>query len=361
MYARKEAEINWGQTGSNAISPFTNLGVDAKGNTNFNYLGTALLGGGTGLITWALTRLLGLKSGASLTAGILGALATSVYSLGRQKYGDAFDFTNTEQLKKIFTDPIDQKRAEYKQKKAEKQISSANEAAKNSLQQRVEKGTFKNVNPYVPNAPVTTVTQKETEPPPIINIDNNGKVTPVPKPQAPVEEQQVAPTVVPGNDPNKDLANPDPQAKMNAITQAAQSPTATNKGFGLVDVLRVPIDATTDTINFANDLQTYLQRKPEQSSRESRTPGKVVAKPPVNPYEGTNIKLMNQDGSSTVIGGHLYPWLEQTHGTPLLNKIGLANQYEKKGLTKDPRYQAIKWSMNHNSTPLYEMFPPKNR
>jgi len=116
MYANKEANgIDWGKQWNNGISPFTGLGNDEQGNTKFNYLGAALLGGGTGLITWALARLLGLKSGPSLTAGILGALATSYYAFGKQKYGANWNPFSAEQGKGLFNNvknQIDQKRYE---------------------------------------------------------------------------------------------------------------------------------------------------------------------------------------------------------------------------------------------------------
>lgn len=210
MYANKEANgFNWGKQWNNGISPFTNLGVDAKGNTNYNYLGAALLGGGTGLITWALARLLGLKSGPSLTAGILGALATSLYSIGRQKYGDAFDVTNMDQVKKIFTDPINQRRAANQQR-----IDSANgrRVIEQARQNRRAKENEVNV-----NAPADAQMRAEQEN--ILEQQRQAYNTqqPAKNPKAPVKEQQVAQTPVQGNNPNNALANPNASTK--TVTQ----------------------------------------------------------------------------------------------------------------------------------------------
>lgn len=171
MYANKEANgIDWGKQLENIKSPFTGLGTDKQGNTNFNYLGAALLGGGTGLVTWALGRLLGLKSGPSLTAGLLGALATSYYAFGKQKYGAGWNPFSAEQGKGLFANAGNQIKNTIEQKRAARHINNANTLAEKSSQQRVDNGTFKNVNPYVPNAPVTTATKEETELPPIIDV-----------------------------------------------------------------------------------------------------------------------------------------------------------------------------------------------
>ena len=132
MYANKEANgIDWGKQWENIKSPFTGLGTDKQGNTNFNYLGSALLGGGTGLVTWALGRLLGLKSGVSLTAGLLGALATSYYAFGKQKYGADWNPFSAEQGKGLYNNvkgQIDQKRYEKtKSRVSDDQVKMRNE------------------------------------------------------------------------------------------------------------------------------------------------------------------------------------------------------------------------------------------
>jgi hypothetical protein len=143
MYANKEANgIDWGKQLENIKSPFTGLGTDKQGNTNFNYLGAALLGGGTGLVTWALARLLGLKSGPSLTAGLLGALATSYYAFGKQKYGEGWNPFSAEQGKGLFANAGNQIKNTIDQKRSERiQKNLPTDRQKMVQQQQVAQGT----------------------------------------------------------------------------------------------------------------------------------------------------------------------------------------------------------------------------
>jgi len=97
-----EPGYNFTNFQEDAAHPFTGR-TDAQGNfTGYNPVGLALLTGGTGLITWVLSRMLGMKSGASLTASILGSLAMAHIATGKQRYGDAFDPMKVDQWKEMF-------------------------------------------------------------------------------------------------------------------------------------------------------------------------------------------------------------------------------------------------------------------
>ena len=97
-----EPGYNFTNFQEDAAHPFTGR-TDAQGNfTGYNPVGLALLTGGTGLITWVLSRMLGMKSGASLTASILGSLAMAHVATGKQRYGDAFDPLKVDQWKEMF-------------------------------------------------------------------------------------------------------------------------------------------------------------------------------------------------------------------------------------------------------------------
>ena len=69
---------NFGDFAKGFQTPFT------KGENGYNLAGALLVGGGTGLATWVLSRMLGIKGGPSLGISILAALAGTHGALAKQ-------------------------------------------------------------------------------------------------------------------------------------------------------------------------------------------------------------------------------------------------------------------------------------
>lgn len=61
-----------------------NAPLSRMGDGRYNMAGAALMGGGTGLATYLIGRLLGLKNGPSIVAALLGGLGGIHYSMGKQ-------------------------------------------------------------------------------------------------------------------------------------------------------------------------------------------------------------------------------------------------------------------------------------
>lgn len=337
MYARKEAEIDWGQQWSNAISPFTNLGVDAQGNTNYNYLGSALLGGGTGLITWALARLLGFNSGSSLTAGLLGALVTTGYSMGRQKYGEGFDPLNAEHWKGI----IERKKPEDRsldggntseedynkameenaaaQAEAEKQIQAEQESKR---QMQSVKDIQKNIN------------EKRN------NFTTKGDTT--------VQEN----AEILKREASRDKGS-------NTLTNNTAAIVAMNENKKKNDA--------------AIKAQQTQQTLPVVQKRENIGPGGGTVMAPApntpvvnNPYNGKNLTLRNPatlsnpNPNSFTISGNMYPWLARQHQRPWQDRMNLLRKITQVEGKNSPRAQALDWSTNWVNRPMSELFPESN-
>lgn len=73
-------------------SPFT------KGADGYNIPGALLFGAGTGLTTWLLSRLFGIKGGPSLAASVLAGLGGAHIAMAKQNGGDIFNFDYLREL-----------------------------------------------------------------------------------------------------------------------------------------------------------------------------------------------------------------------------------------------------------------------
>lgn len=90
-------EAGWGDEALQGIQhPLSTL------NGYYNPYGAALLGGGTGLATYLISRLLGMKGGPSLIASLLGGLGGAHYALGKQYAGkNPYNPFNIDYLRQI--------------------------------------------------------------------------------------------------------------------------------------------------------------------------------------------------------------------------------------------------------------------
>lgn len=90
-------EAGWGENALQGIqNPLTKL------NGDYNPYGAALLGGGTGLATYLISRLLGMKGGPSLIASLLGGLGGAHYAMGKQYAGNGkYNPFNIEYLREL--------------------------------------------------------------------------------------------------------------------------------------------------------------------------------------------------------------------------------------------------------------------
>lgn len=78
LLAKKQAGL--GEDASEGI----NAPLSRMSDGRYNMAGAALMGGGTGLATYLISRLLGLKNGPSIVAALLGGLGGIHYSMGKQ-------------------------------------------------------------------------------------------------------------------------------------------------------------------------------------------------------------------------------------------------------------------------------------
>ena len=322
MYANKKADgIDWGQQWNNGISPFTGLGNDEQGNTKFNYLGAALLGGGTGLITWALARLLGIKSGPSLTAGILGALATSYYAFGKQKYGANWNMFDKEQAQGLYNNVknrITQKKDEpsYEDQIMEDELAENERAAAAQDKENAIAQPTQSTND--PNANGNTVT--------VTDPNNTGEL-PAGTPEVGKRFAAAGQPVSPVNPPA--AGNEDPYYRPEFMWDAARN----NIGPGGGKVVAEPV-------------------APPQTK---------------NPYAGKNLILTNPrtssnpNPSSFTISGDMYPWLTRQHERPWQERMNLLQKMKKHEGANSPRAQALEWSTNWVNRPMSELFPSNNQ
>lgn len=78
LLAKKQAGL--GEDASEGI----NAPLSRMSDGRYNMAGAALMGGGTGLATYLISRLFGLKNGPSIVAALLGGLGGVHYSMGKQ-------------------------------------------------------------------------------------------------------------------------------------------------------------------------------------------------------------------------------------------------------------------------------------
>lgn len=391
MYANKEANgIDLGKQWENIESPFTGLGTDKQGNTNFNYLGAALLGGGTGLITWALSRLLGIKSGASLTAGILGALATSYYAFGKQKYGADWNPFSAEQGKGLFANAGNQIKNTIEQRRANKQISNANKAIHTPEQSVANAAAqhkyLSNLDPngMAPDIAYRTPSKeservrnearklrayKETGK---YDTSDTGYYGTVENPENVVWKFVARPKAQPTQPTNDSNTNSNTATVIDP-NNTGELPAGTpevGKRFAAAGQPVSPVNPPTAV----NEDPYYRPEFMWEEARNNIGPGggKVVAKSVApsqtkNPYAGKNLiltnprTLANPNPSSFTISGDMYPWLARQHERPWQERMNLLKKIRAHEGSNSPRAQALDWSTNWVNRPMSELFPSNNQ
>ena len=240
-----EPGYNFTNFQEDAAHPFTGR-TDAQGNfTGYNPVGLALLTGGTGLITWVLSRMLGMKSGASLTASILGSLAMAHIATGKQRYGDAFDPMKVDQWKEMFNKMTEHKPT-YEEQIMEDELAENERAAKEIDKENAEiakqqKAYQDNKNTVMsaPNNPeINTYINDNTSDADLAQYRENG--SPEQKAaamrvinnrlkaqkQTSPENTVTAESTPVANPTTNNLADPNPNSRLEAVKAAAKRPIA---------------------------------------------------------------------------------------------------------------------------------------
>lgn len=244
-----EPGYNFTNFQEDAAHPFTGR-TDAQGNfTGYNPVGLALLTGGTGLITWVLARMLGMKSGASLTASILGSLAMAHIATGKQRYGDAFDPMKVDQWKEMFNKMTEHKPT-YEEQIMEDELAENERAAKEidkenaeiAKQQQAYQDNKKMVNAASKNPEINSYINENTSDTDLnLYIENgspeqqaaamrviNNRLKKQKQEQTSTEytvNPESTPVIVP-NPTTNSLVDPDPRNRLAAVEEAANRPIA---------------------------------------------------------------------------------------------------------------------------------------